>query len=62
MGLYHHVLYQLWVTGGEGVKISLFLTKTRGILFLKSIDIFFFFAIMGLSKAAGRSRSSPGGI
>lgn len=43
------------------MKITLFLTKTRGILFLKTIDIFFFFAIMGLSKAEGRSRSFTGG-
>lgn len=53
MALYHHVLYQLWGNRGEGVKISVFLTKIRGILFLKSIDIFFFFAIMGLRKGCG---------
>lgn len=61
MALYHHVLYELWGNRGEGVKIPVFLTKIRGILFLKSIDIFFFFAIIGLI-GVGSLPALPGGV
>lgn len=60
MALYHHVLYELWGNRGEGVKIFMSLTKLR-VFFLKPIDIFFFFAIIGLI-GVGSLPALPGGV